>query len=127
MTILFPSRNPDTDTGADAAVAARVRAGRAHDAAAMLAAAACGALLVASTAAHAQQPMPSVPHSPENRAVATAPATDPSGSAVHESQAPQAKDAKGAKKGPTAGSKGKPAGAGGFDNGLYGTGAGSNQ
>jgi hypothetical protein len=90
-------------------------------------AASCGALLVASTSVHAQQPMPSGPHSPENRAEAVQSAPDPSGSTVHESQAPQAKDAKGAKKGSTAGSNSKPEGAGGFNNGLYGTGTGSNK
>jgi hypothetical protein len=122
MAILQSLRN------AGAVVSARVRIARSRMAAATLAAASCGALLVASTQAYAQQPMPSGPHSPENRAAAAEPAApDPSGSAVHESQAPQARDAKGAKKGATAGSKGKSEGAGGFDNGLYGTGAGSNK
>ena|ERR1700754_3423211 len=121
MTILQSLRN----TGA--AESGRLYAARVRTLATALAAASCGALLVASTNAYAQQPMPSGPHSPENRAAAVESAPDPSGSAVHESQAPQAKDAKGAKKGATAGSKSKREGAGGFGNGLYGTGAGSNK
>ena len=94
----------------------------------MVAATSCGALLVAPNGAYAQQPMPGTPHTPENRAAAAAEsAPDPSGSVVHESHAPQSRDAKGAKKGPTAGSTGKAEGAGGFNNGLYGTGTGSNK
>jgi hypothetical protein len=125
MIILHSLRN------AGAVASARVRGSRARTVAATLTAAACGALLIASTHAdaqsYAQQPMPSGPHSPENRAAAADAAPNPSGSTVHESNAPQSKDAKGTKKGATAGSKSKPEGAGGFDNGLYGTGSGSNK
>jgi hypothetical protein len=121
MTILQSLRNTD------AVASAHVRHSRPHTIAATLAAISCGALLVASTGAYAQHPMTSGAHTPENGAAAAQAAPDPSGSAVHESHAPQAKDAKGAKKGATAGSKSKPEGAGGFDNGLYGTGSGSNK
>jgi hypothetical protein len=96
-------------------------------AAALATAASCSALLVASINAYAQSPMPSTPHTPQNRVEAAGSAPDPSGATVHESQAPQAKDAKGAKKGSSAGSKSQSSGAGGFNNGLYGTGAGSNK
>jgi hypothetical protein len=121
MTILQLLRNTR------AAASNRLCAARMRTVATALAATSCGALLVASTHAYPQQPMPSGPHSPENPAAAAQSAPDPSGSVVHESHAPQAKDAKGAKKGATAGSKSKPEGAGGFGNGLYGTGAGSNK
>ncbi|SPB13104.1 hypothetical protein NOV72_00404 [Caballeronia novacaledonica] len=51
---------------------------------------------------------------------------DPSGAAMHESQKPQSKDAaKG--RAATAGKNHKPEGSGGFNNGLYGTGAGNNK
>jgi hypothetical protein len=51
---------------------------------------------------------------------------DPSGTTLHESQAPQSKDAaKG--RSATAGKNHQPEGSGGFNNGLYGTGAGNNK
>jgi hypothetical protein len=54
--------------------------------------------------------------------------TTGSSPAVHESNAPQAKDAKSGSRGQAQKGPGqKPNGAGGFDNGLYGTGAGSNK
>ncbi|SAK88696.1 beta-xylosidase [Caballeronia ptereochthonis] len=51
---------------------------------------------------------------------------DPSGVAMHESQRPQSKDAARGRA-PSAGKDHKPEGSGGFDNGLYGTGAGNNK
>ncbi|CAB3760384.1 hypothetical protein LMG29739_03371 [Paraburkholderia solisilvae] len=86
-----------------------------------------GVLVVVSTGSYAQLPSPSGPHAPENRSASAAEQSGQADTTVHESYAPQAQDAKGAKKGPTAGQKSKPEGAGGFDNGLYGTGAGSNK
>lgn len=60
---------------------------------------------------------------------ASAMGTQPGAAAptVHESQAPQSKDAAGKNRGATAGKGHKTEGAGGFNNGLYGTGAGSNK
>ena len=49
------------------------------------------------------------------------------GTTVHESQAPQSKDAAGKNHRATAGKGHKTEGAGSFNNGLYGTGAGSNK
>jgi hypothetical protein len=63
----------------------------------------------------------------ESRASAMGATPDPASSAVHESNAPQAKEAQGGVRGKTDGKVRKPGGAGGFDNGLYGTGAGSNK
>jgi hypothetical protein len=63
----------------------------------------------------------------ESRAASMGTTPDPASSAVHESNAPQAKEAQGSVRGKTAGAVRKPGGAGGFDNGLYGTGAGSNK
>ncbi|KND55929.1 hypothetical protein BPUN_1588 [Candidatus Paraburkholderia kirkii] len=51
---------------------------------------------------------------------------DPSGAAVHESQRPQSKDAARGRAA-TAGKDHKADGSGGFENGLYGTGAGNNK
>ena len=51
---------------------------------------------------------------------------DPSGTTMHESQKPQSKDAAQGR-GAAAGKDHKPEGSGGFDNGLYGTGAGNNK
>ena len=63
----------------------------------------------------------------ENRASAMGTQPAAANSAVHESQAPQSKDAAGKNSGATAGKDHKTEGAGGFNNGLYGTGAGSNK
>jgi hypothetical protein len=63
----------------------------------------------------------------ENRASSMGTTPDPASSAVHESNAPQAKEAQGGARGKTPQKDHKPSGAGGFDNGLYGTGAGSNK
>jgi hypothetical protein len=54
-------------------------------------------------------------------------APDASASSVHESLKPQSKEAAGNARGMTAGKQHKTEGAGGFNNGLYGTGAGSNK
>jgi type II secretory pathway pseudopilin PulG len=62
----------------------------------------------------------------ESRASDSTQRANPSGNAVHESQTPQSKDAaKGPKSGATKDHRTE--GAGGFDNGLYGTGAGNNK
>ncbi|WP_260854191.1 beta-xylosidase [Paraburkholderia sp. BCC1886] len=64
----------------------------------------------------------------ENRTSAMGSAADPAASTVHESYKPQTKDGASAKgRGKTAGQGHKTQGAGGFENGLYGTGAGSNK
>jgi hypothetical protein len=64
----------------------------------------------------------------ENRTSSMGAAPEASATAVHESQKPQTKDgASGNARGKTAGQGHKTQGAGGFDNGLYGTGAGSNK
>jgi hypothetical protein len=69
----------------------------------------------------------------ENRASTMGTVPGAASSAVHESDAPQSKEAKdmmtkkGKTEGKTGGENKKASGAGGFDNGLYGTGAGSNK
>jgi hypothetical protein len=63
----------------------------------------------------------------ENRATEKGTQPDAANATVHESQAPQSKDAAGKNRGVTAGKGHKTEGAGGFNNGLYGTGAGSNK
>ena len=62
----------------------------------------------------------------ENRQSDSTQRADPSGSPMHESQKPQSKDAAQGRAA-TAGKDHKPDGSGGFNNGLYGTGAGSNK
>jgi hypothetical protein len=59
----------------------------------------------------------------ESRASDSTQRANPSGNAMHESHAPQSKDAA---QGAKAAKDKKTEGAGGFDNGLYGTGAGNN-
>ncbi|KND62029.1 hypothetical protein BVER_02251 [Candidatus Burkholderia verschuerenii] len=59
----------------------------------------------------------------ESRASDSTQRANPSGNAMHESNAPQSKDAA---QGAKSGTGKKTEGAGGFDNGLYGTGAGNN-
>lgn len=90
------------------------------------AAVAC-AIALTSTSGFAQITSGSGSEQQENRtsAMGTQPAA--ANSAVHESQAPQSKDAAGKNRGATAGKGHKSEGAGGFNNGLYGTGAGSNK
>ncbi|WP_253947538.1 beta-xylosidase [Paraburkholderia xenovorans] len=64
----------------------------------------------------------------DNRTSSMGSAPDSSASMVHESNKPQTKDGGSAKsRGKTAGQRHKAQGAGGFDNGLYGTGAGTNK
>lgn len=64
----------------------------------------------------------------DNRTSSMGTAPDPSASTVHESHKPQTKDGGSANsRGKTDGQGHKSQGAGGFDNGLYGTGAGSNK
>ncbi|WP_345815347.1 beta-xylosidase [Paraburkholderia sp. PREW-6R] len=64
----------------------------------------------------------------ENRTSAMGSKPDPSASFVHESNTPQTKDgASGGTRGKTASKGHDTQGAGGFNNGLYGTGAGSNK
>jgi hypothetical protein len=63
----------------------------------------------------------------ENRTSSMGTTPDPASTALHESNAPQAKEARGNARGKSAGKDGKTGGAGGFENGLYGTGAGSNK
>jgi hypothetical protein len=65
--------------------------------------------------------------SQENRTSSMGTAPESQASAVHESLKPQSKDAVGNARGPTAGKGHKTEGAGGFNNGLYGTGAGGNK
>ncbi|HVE08164.1 MAG TPA: beta-xylosidase [Paraburkholderia sp.] len=93
-----------------------------------IAVAALGSLLFAAAGdGVAQRESSGGPNPQDNRSSAMGTKPDPATSAVHESNAPQAKEAKGGKRGPTAGQNSKPDGAGGFGNGLYGTGAGSNK
>jgi hypothetical protein len=64
----------------------------------------------------------------DNRTSAMGSTPDPTASQVHESHKPQTKDgSSGKSRGKTAGQAHQTPGAGGFDNGLYGTGAGSNK
>jgi len=85
-------------------------------------------ILAASPPGVAQIPQPSGTAAPESRASAMGSKPDPAASAVHESHTPQAKGSgQGNSRGKTAGHEQKTQGAGGFDNGLYGTGAGSNK
>jgi hypothetical protein len=87
-----------------------------------------GAMLVLSSHGVAQITQGSGSSQQENRTSSMGPAPDSSASAVHESQKPQTKDGGSANtRGKTGGQGHKPQGAGGFDNGLYGTGAGSNK
>jgi hypothetical protein len=87
-----------------------------------------GIVLVASTTLSvAQIVSPNGPQSQDSRTSAMGTRPDPAASSVNESYAPQAKEAKGNARGPTAGKGDKPEGSGGFSNGLYGTGAGSNK
>ena len=64
----------------------------------------------------------------DNRTSPMGSAPDSAASMVHESNKPQTKDgSSGNARGKTAGQGHKAQGAGGFDNGLYGTGAGTNK
>ncbi|WP_260854715.1 beta-xylosidase [Paraburkholderia sp. BCC1884] len=86
------------------------------------------ALLIASSFSVAQITQGNGSSQQDNRSSAMGSTPDPSASMVHESNKPQTKD------GSSTGARGKTAqpghqtqGAGGFENGLYGTGAGSNK
>ncbi|KXU87319.1 beta-xylosidase [Caballeronia megalochromosomata] len=61
----------------------------------------------------------------DNRQSDSTPSAEPSGATVHESQKPQSKDA--AKGRASTAKDHKPEGSSGFNNGLYGTGAGNNK
>jgi hypothetical protein len=80
-------------------------------------------LLAVSTCSIAQIPQDSGTSQQQNRASSP----ESSASDVHESYKPQSKDAAGNARGKTEGKGHKTDGAGGFNNGLYGTGAGSNK
>ncbi|WP_244828401.1 beta-xylosidase [Caballeronia sp. TF1N1] len=82
---------------------------------------------VFSTYGFAQIVQGSGSDSQESRASDSTSRANPAGVTVHESQKPQSKDAAGAARGPSAGKDHKTDGAGGFNNGLYGTGAGNNK
>jgi hypothetical protein len=84
-------------------------------------------LLALSTYSLAQISQGNGSSSQENRTSGTGTAPDASASTVHESLKPQSKEAAGNARGMTAGKQHKTDGAGGFNNGLYGTGAGSNK
>jgi hypothetical protein len=86
------------------------------------------AMLVLSPHGFAQITQGSGSSQQENRTSSTGSAPDPSASTVHESHKPQTKDGGSANtRGKTGGQGHTSQGAGGFDSGLYGTGAGSNK
>jgi hypothetical protein len=86
------------------------------------------ALLATSPPSLAQIAQPGGSSHMESRSSAMGSTPEPAASTVHESQKPQSKDSgQGNARGKTAGQGQKPDGAGGFNNGLYGTGAGSNK
>jgi hypothetical protein len=87
-----------------------------------------GAMTIASNDSFAQIPQGGGSSQQENRTSAMGSSPDPAASMVHESNKPQSKDSgSGNSRGKTGAKGHKPQGAGGFDNGLYGTGAGSNK
>ncbi|MDR8401970.1 beta-xylosidase [Paraburkholderia dioscoreae] len=94
-----------------------------------LASLAFGVAMLASTqGSFAQITQGSGSSQQERRTSSMGSAPDSSASMVHESNKPQTKDGGSAKsRGKTAGQGHKAQGAGGFDNGLYGTGAGTNK
>ncbi|MCC8403380.1 beta-xylosidase [Paraburkholderia sp. MMS20-SJTN17] len=86
------------------------------------------ALLATSPLSLAQIPQPQGSSHMESRASSMGSTPEPAASAVHESKKPQSENSgQGDARGKTAGQEQKPQGAGGFNNGLYGTGAGSNK
>ncbi|OLL31432.1 hypothetical protein BTH42_10805 [Burkholderia sp. SRS-W-2-2016] len=86
------------------------------------------AMLAASGPGHAQIPQGGGTNSHENRVSEMGSKPASSTPESHESLKPQSKDSgNGNARGKTAGQNQNPQGAGGFDNGLYGTGAGSNK
>ncbi|APA89205.2 beta-xylosidase [Paraburkholderia sprentiae WSM5005] len=85
-------------------------------------------LLATSPSGFAQIPQPSGSSQMESRSSGMGSKPEPAASAVHESHRPQSKDSgQGNARGKTAGEGQNTKGAGGFNNGLYGTGAGSNK
>jgi uncharacterized protein YdeI (BOF family) len=84
-------------------------------------------ITVFSTYAVAQVTNGSGSDNAESRASDSTQRANPSGNTVHESHAPQSKDAAQPPHRGKASKHHKPEGAGGFDNGLYGTGAGNNK
>jgi hypothetical protein len=87
-----------------------------------------GAMAVASNDIFAQITQGSGSSQQENRTSAMGSSPDPAASMVHESNKPQSKDSgSGNSRGKTGAKGHKAQGAGGFDNGLYGTGAGTNK
>jgi hypothetical protein len=87
-----------------------------------------GAIFAASPYCIAQIPQDNGAAQQERRTSAMGATPDPAASAVHESFKPQTKDGGSAtSRGKTGTKDHKTQGAGGFDNGLYGTGAGSNK
>jgi hypothetical protein len=84
-------------------------------------------LLAVSTCGIAQISQGSGASQQENRTSSMGSAPESSASAVHESLKPQSRDAAGNARGATPGKGEKTHGAGGFNDGLYGTGAGSNK
>jgi hypothetical protein len=84
-------------------------------------------LLAVSTYGIAQIPQGSGISQHENRASSMGSAPESSASAVHESLKPQSRDAADDARSATPGKGDKTHGAGGFNDGLYGTGAGSNK
>ncbi|WP_368623911.1 beta-xylosidase [Paraburkholderia sp. BR13444] len=86
------------------------------------------ALLATNSPSLAQIPQSGGSSHMESRSSGMGSTPDPGASAVHESLKPQSKDSgQGKARGKTAGQGQKTEGAGGFNNGLYGTGAGSNK
>lgn len=79
------------------------------------------------TPALAQISTPGGPQSQDNRSAPMGAQAEAATATVHESHAPQAAEAKGAARGPSAKKGHQPEGTGGFNNGLYGTGTGSNK
>jgi len=86
-----------------------------------------GAAAAFSTCSIAQITQPAGSDQQDNRTSDSTARANPSGVVVHESQKPQSKDAAGKSRGATVGKEHKTDGAGGFNNGLYGTGAGNNK
>ncbi|MDR5857295.1 beta-xylosidase [Caballeronia sp. LZ062] len=80
-----------------------------------------------ATCASAQITKPEGSDQQENRTSDSTSRANPSGVAVHETQKQQSKDSAGKSRGPTVGKEHSTNGAGGFNNGLYGTGAGNNK
>lgn len=84
-------------------------------------------LLGFTASAIAQITSPNGTQPTDNRTSSMGSSPDPAVSAVQESHAPQSSDARSKARGSVAGKQNKPEGATGFDNGLYGTGTGSNK